>query len=157
RVRSATRTLPAGSGFERREFLGLFIKVGVAAFAYSLSGGLGRASAAGNSACAHFCDAIFPPGPERGKCKSDGAHGVGICFEGPCVPAVAGHKPKTDPQTKLATLAANNPVPSVLGAAMFQMARRFLLGRTPANEIEASAFAIFGGLSSTLQEVLACS
>src|SRR5262245_7364375 len=61
RVRSATRTLPAGSGFERREFLGLFIKVGVAAFAYSLSGGLGRASAAGNSACAHFCDAIFPP------------------------------------------------------------------------------------------------
>jgi hypothetical protein len=33
----------------------------------------------GNSDCAAFCDAIFPPGPLRGECKSAAAHGVGLC------------------------------------------------------------------------------
>jgi hypothetical protein len=27
----------------------------------------------GNSACAHFCNAVFPPGRQRGQCKSEGA------------------------------------------------------------------------------------
>jgi hypothetical protein len=37
--------------------------------------------AQGNSECAHFCNEVFPPGPERGKCKSDAAHGIGLCIE----------------------------------------------------------------------------
>jgi hypothetical protein len=40
----------------------------------------------GNSACAHFCNQAFPPGPQRGKCKSEGAHGEGPCYE--CTPGV---------------------------------------------------------------------
>jgi len=35
----------------------------------------------GNSDCAHFCNALYPPGPARGKCKSDGAHHEGLCTE----------------------------------------------------------------------------
>ncbi len=30
----------------------------------------------GNSACAHFCNAVFPPGRQRGQCKSEGARDV---------------------------------------------------------------------------------
>ncbi len=40
----------------------------------------------GNRACAHFCAKIFPPGPQRGKCVSDAAHGRGPCFS--CTPGV---------------------------------------------------------------------
>lgn len=42
----------------------------------------------GNSDCAHFCNAIFPPGSDRGKCKSDAAHGTGLCYT--CGPARSG-------------------------------------------------------------------
>jgi hypothetical protein len=35
---------------------------------------------ADNSACAMFCNAVFEPGPARGKCKSDAAHGMGLCI-----------------------------------------------------------------------------
>jgi hypothetical protein len=46
----------------------------------------------GNSACAHFCNGLLPPGRARGKCKSDAAHGEGLCFEcGPAAPP--GHPP----------------------------------------------------------------
>jgi hypothetical protein len=42
----------------------------------------------GNSDCAQFCDAVFPPGSDRGLCKSDAAQGAGICFQcGPGAPA----------------------------------------------------------------------
>jgi hypothetical protein len=42
--------------------------------------GLSQAEAGGgNSACAHFCQSIFPPGPQRGQCVSDAAHGTGLC------------------------------------------------------------------------------
>jgi hypothetical protein len=34
----------------------------------------------GNSLCAHFCDNL-PPGALRGVCKSEAAHGVGLCIE----------------------------------------------------------------------------
>jgi hypothetical protein len=41
----------------------------------------------GNSACAHFCNQAFPPGRERGQCKSDAAHGGGPCYQcGPEAP-----------------------------------------------------------------------
>lgn len=39
------------------------------------------AAPGGNSDCAHFCAAAFPPGPQRGQCISDGAHGVGPCVD----------------------------------------------------------------------------
>src|SRR2546425_9055631 len=42
----------------------------------------------GNSDCAHFCNAIFAPGPARGQCKDDAAHGTGLCFT--CGPKSAG-------------------------------------------------------------------
>ncbi len=35
--------------------------------------------ARGNDACAQLCAAIYPPGPLRGKCISDAAHGLGPC------------------------------------------------------------------------------
>ena len=43
---------------------------------------------ADNSACAHFCNSVFGPGPDRGKCKSDAAHGTGLCYT--CGPASPG-------------------------------------------------------------------
>jgi hypothetical protein len=39
---------------------------------------------ADNSDCAHFCNANFA-GEDRGDCKSDGAHGTGLCHS-PCGP-----------------------------------------------------------------------
>ena len=42
----------------------------------------------GNDACAHFCNSVFPPGRDRGLCKSAAAHRRGPCFEcGPMAPA----------------------------------------------------------------------
>jgi hypothetical protein len=43
---------------------------------------------ADNSDCAHFCNSVFDPGPARGQCKSDAAHGTGLCFT--CGPASPG-------------------------------------------------------------------
>lgn len=53
---------------------------------------VGRAFAGGgNSDCAHWCNDNFPPGPGRGDCKSQAAHGTGPCYEcGPAAPAVHG-------------------------------------------------------------------
>jgi len=46
----------------------------------------------GNDDCAHFCTSVFPPGPARGKCISDAAHGTGLCYQcGPAAPP--GHGP----------------------------------------------------------------
>ena len=33
----------------------------------------------GNSACAHFCQALFAPGADRGQCVSEAAQGRGLC------------------------------------------------------------------------------
>ena len=33
----------------------------------------------GASACAQLCAALFAPGPDRGQCISDAAHGTGLC------------------------------------------------------------------------------
>ena len=43
---------------------------------------------ADNSDCAHFCNSVFDPGPDRGQCKSDAAHGTGLCYT--CGPASPG-------------------------------------------------------------------
>jgi len=55
----------------------------------SLVGGVAMAQILdGNSACAHFCEMVFPPGPERGTCVSAAAHGAGPCFQcGPAAPS----------------------------------------------------------------------
>lgn len=44
---------------------------------------VGRSAAtalAANAACAAFCRQL-PPGPARGRCTSDAAHGQGVCYE----------------------------------------------------------------------------
>lgn len=53
----------------------------------TLSPGIALASG-GNSDCAHFCNAIFAPGSARGTCKSDAAHGTGLCYT--CGPKASG-------------------------------------------------------------------
>ena len=37
--------------------------------------GSALAKGGGNSTCAHFCNSVYPPGPERTKCISDAAKG----------------------------------------------------------------------------------
>ena len=58
------------------------LKAGLGLAAAALASALpGRARAGGgNSDAAHFCNEALPPGPERGKCKSDAAHGTGFFF-----------------------------------------------------------------------------
>lgn len=64
--------------FSRRSALKLgALSLGGALFAGVMPGRVWAGG--GNSDCAHFCDAIFPPGPGRGQCKSDAAHGIGVC------------------------------------------------------------------------------
>jgi hypothetical protein len=77
-------------GHSRR---GVLKGLGVAALGAAGLGRFARADAAsgGNSACAHFCTASFPPGPARGACVSDAAHGAGVCYGcGPAAPAGSG-------------------------------------------------------------------
>jgi hypothetical protein len=57
--------------------------------------GVALAQEGGNSACAHFCTQTFPPGPQRGECTSQGAHGTGPCYE--CTPGI-GPGPHFTPQ-----------------------------------------------------------
>jgi hypothetical protein len=45
-------------------------------------------ASAGNSDCAHYCTDVYPPGPDRGSCVSQAAHGTGACYT--CGPAGAG-------------------------------------------------------------------
>ena len=63
-----TRTLRSGA--DRRRVLGVLAGSLVAAL-----GGRQATQAQGNSACAHFCKAVFPPGRERGQCVSAAARG----------------------------------------------------------------------------------
>jgi hypothetical protein len=73
-----------------------------------------------------------------------------------CIPLALGSKPKRSLQANLLPLLANNQVPSVLAAAFFQTARRFLLGRNPANALETESFRVLRKLSPDLRRVLAC-
>lgn len=84
------KTLAIAKGMPRRDALRL-IGGGLAGGVLAAFG-VGKALGQGNSPCAHFCVETFPPGPDRGKCVSDAAHGTGICFEcGPAAPE--GHPP----------------------------------------------------------------
>ncbi len=57
--------------------------------------GMAWASGGGNSACARFCNRVFAPGPQRGRCKSQGARGRGPCYS--CTPGL-GPGPHFTPQ-----------------------------------------------------------
>lgn len=75
---------------------------------------------------------------------------------GACVPYALGSKPKKPLEERLRPLLENNRIPSVLPAAFFQMARRFLDGREPANPLETSAFGVFRQLSADVRGVMRC-
>jgi hypothetical protein len=64
-------------------------------------------------------------------------------FYGACLP-VPGAKHKLSREYKLTKLADQVRVPSALAAGVMHTARRFLLGRTAANPLEAAAFATLG-------------
>lgn len=74
-----------GHGLTRRESLR---RIGGGLVGIVVGSLVGRAFAGGgNSDCAHFCQDTFPPGPDRGNCISQAAHGAGPCFEcGPAAP-----------------------------------------------------------------------
>jgi hypothetical protein len=72
---------------------------------------------------------------------------------GTCIPVVAGAKHKFSREQKLERLLAGVPVPSALAAGAIHMMRRFLHGKTPANALEAAAFA---ALRRTSRDVLSC-
>ena len=79
------KTLAKVKGVPRRDALRL-IGSGLAG-AVLASLGVGKAFGQGNSNCAHFCESVFPPGDDRGKCISAAAHGEGLCYEcGPAAP-----------------------------------------------------------------------
>ena len=65
-------------------------------------------------------------------------------FYGACLPVVPGAKHKLSREYKLTKLADQVRVPSSLAAGVMHMARRFLLGKTAANPLEAAAFATLG-------------
>lgn len=68
----------AEKGHTRRGVMKIGLGIVGAALASAFTG---RAMADGSSDCAHFCNDAFPPGPERGDCKSAAAHGEGLCVE----------------------------------------------------------------------------
>ncbi|MTI85144.1 MAG: hypothetical protein FH756_14925 [Firmicutes bacterium] len=76
--------------------------------------------------------------------------------EGACIPLATGHKPKQSIQAKLTPLLENNSIPSVLATSFFQLARRFLQGVTPANNLEEEAFKILQNQSPELRQVIGC-
>jgi hypothetical protein len=61
----------------RREMLKL---IGASFMGTLITAGRPQDVLADNSACALFCNTVFPPGPARGRCKSEAAHGVGLCI-----------------------------------------------------------------------------
>lgn len=77
------------------------------------------------------------------------------CFppSGACIPVAAGAKHKVSREDKLTKLAERVRVPSSLAAGTMHMARRFLLGKTAANPLEAAAFGTLGRMS---RDILSC-
>jgi hypothetical protein len=77
------------------------------------------------------------------------------CFppSGACLPVAAGAKHKLSRDYKLAKLAERVRVPSSLAAGAMHLTRRFLLGKTAANPLEAAAFATLGRMS---RDILSC-
>jgi hypothetical protein len=97
------KTIALADGMPRREAVrrvgGALAAVALSSLGVGCSGGGGGGSSpmsplppgtsstgrtpqgGGNSDCAHFCQQAFPPGPQRGHCVSDGAHGTGLCVQ----------------------------------------------------------------------------
>jgi hypothetical protein len=75
---------------------------------------------------------------------------------GACIPLAPGSKHKKSMQDKLRPLIKNSPVPSVLAATIMQQTRRYLQGRSPGNDLEASVFELFSSLPPELQDTLSC-
>lgn len=72
---------------------------------------------------------------------------------GTCIPVVAGAKHKLSRNMKVAALAGNVRVPSAIATATLHMARRFVLGKSPANPLEIEAFPVFERIS---RDMLSC-
>ena len=72
---------------------------------------------------------------------------------GACLPVVPGAKHKLSREFKLAKLSERIRVPSSLAAGAMHMARRFLLGKTPASPLEETVFAT---LSQMSRDILSC-
>lgn len=70
-----------GARVSRRQGVKLLLAASLGAFLTRDSTQSARADYRGNDLCAHFCDDLFPPGPQRGQCKSEAAHGRGPCYE----------------------------------------------------------------------------
>lgn len=75
---------------------------------------------------------------------------------GACIPLAPGSKPKNSLQAKLGPLIESSPVPSVLAAAVMQQTRRYQLGRSPGNDLEASVFQVLDTISSESPDFLSC-
>ena len=81
---SLARTLAGGAS--RR---GVLRAIGGAVLGSLVAAPAQAVLAAGNSACAHFCAAVFGADtPAAGQCTSDAAHGKGLCYT--CGPASSG-------------------------------------------------------------------
>ncbi len=70
-----------------------------------------------------------------------------------CIPVVAGAKPKLRRKEKLAQLAETVRVPSAMATSIVHMARRFTLGKAPANAIESAAFPVLERIS---RDIVSC-
>lgn len=72
---------------------------------------------------------------------------------GTCIPVVAGAKHKLNRTIKVTELANKVRVPSAMAAATVHMARRFVLGKAPANALETAAFPLLERIS---RDMLSC-
>lgn len=70
---------------------------------------IGAADPGGNSACAHWCDNL-PPSADTDHCKSDAAHGQGLCFQ--CGPAAPAGHPDVCSVTGLGVTCCPAPAPN---------------------------------------------
>jgi hypothetical protein len=75
---------------------------------------------------------------------------------GACIPVAPGGKHKSSLQAKLRPIIENSPVPSVLAATILQQTRRYQLGRSPGNDLEASVFEVLDTISGESPDFLAC-
>jgi hypothetical protein len=94
--------------------------------------------------CAPSSGTSQPPQPTCPPCSSP---------SGTCIPVVAGAKHKLSREQKLNKLTERVLVPSSFAAGAMHMIRRFLLGKTPVNSLEAKAFATLGRMS---RDILSC-
>jgi hypothetical protein len=100
----------------------------------------------------HCAGETPPPPPSKDPAPCCPPIGVGNT----CLPPIAGRKHKASPAQKLAKLAANNRVPSVLAAGTIHLLRRYLAGASAANPLEQAAFARLDQAPAATRQTLAC-